>query len=48
MAKMKRYSKEVQERTVKLVFEHENEYDSQWKAILSISGKILPGKASNI
>lgn len=40
MAKWKRYSKEVQERSVKLVFEHEKEYESQWMAISSIAGKI--------
>ena len=31
---------EVQERAVRLVFEHEGEHDSQWAAIGSIAAKI--------
>jgi len=35
-----RYSKEVKERAVRMLFEHQGEYESQWAAILSISEKI--------
>ena len=35
-----RYSPEVKERAVRLLLEHQGEYDSQWAAINSIAGKI--------
>ena len=35
-----RYSPEVKERAVRMVFEHEKEYSSQWAAINSIAPKI--------
>ncbi len=35
-----RYSPEVRERAVRMVLEHQGEYDSQWAAISSIAGKI--------
>ncbi len=40
MSRPSRYSPEVRERAVRLVFEHAPEYDSQWAAIASIATKI--------
>ena len=40
MAHPKRYSPEVRERAVRMVFDHGSEYDSQWAAISSIASKI--------
>jgi transposase len=40
MNKQTRYSPEVRERAVRLVFEHQGEHESQWAAIISIAGKI--------
>ena len=40
MKKSTRYSPEVRERAVRMVFEHESEYPSQWAAIGSIASKI--------
>ncbi len=40
MRQRKRYSAEVRERAVRMVFEHEGEYGSQWAAIVSISSKL--------
>jgi transposase len=34
------YPAEVRERAVRMVFEHQSEYSSQWKAIESISAKL--------
>ncbi|MFT5391527.1 MAG: hypothetical protein ACI8PT_001722 [Gammaproteobacteria bacterium] len=35
-----RYSPEVRNRAVRMVFEHQNEHDSQWSTIRSIAEKI--------
>jgi transposase len=40
MDKSKRYSPEVRERAVRMVFEHQAEYPSQWAAIKSIAEKL--------
>jgi len=40
MGKQGRYSPEVRERAVRLVFEQQGEYESQWAAINSVAEKI--------
>ncbi len=35
-----RYPAELRERAVRMVFEHQDEYPSQWKAICSIATKV--------
>jgi transposase len=40
MDRQTRYPKEVRERAVRLVFEREREYNSQWAAITSIATKL--------
>ena len=40
MNRQARYPVEVRERAVRMVFEHQDEYDSQWAAISSIATKL--------
>ena len=40
MGRPSRYSPEVRERAVRMVFEHEREYESPWAAMASIASKI--------
>ncbi len=40
MARSTRHPREVRERAVGLVREHQSEYASQWEAIVSIAGKV--------
>ena len=40
MNRSTRYSPEIRERAVRMVFEHQAEYDSQWAALNSIAWKI--------
>jgi len=40
MAARSKYSAEVRERAVRMVWEHRDRYASQWEAIRSISGKL--------
>ena len=40
MGRPSRYSPEVRERAVRMVFEHQREYDSQWRAMASTAPKI--------
>ena len=40
MNKQTRYSPEVRERAVRMVLEHQEEYESQWAAVSSVAAKI--------
>jgi len=40
MSTQKRYSPEVRERAVRMMFEHEKDYESRWATLVSISNKI--------
>jgi len=40
MNKVQKYSPEVRQRAVRMVFEHQAEHESQWAAINSIASKI--------
>jgi transposase len=40
MGRPSKYSKEVRERAIRMVLEHQEQYDSQWAAICSIAEKL--------
>ena len=40
MARRSRFSQEVRERSVRMVFDHASEYGSEWEAMCSIAEKI--------
>ncbi|MBM4334411.1 MAG: IS3 family transposase, partial [Deltaproteobacteria bacterium] len=40
MGRKSKFSPEVRERSVRLVFEHKSKYGSEWEAIGSIAAKI--------
>ena len=40
MTRTKKYPQEVRERAVRMVFDHEAQYASQWEAMRSIAAKI--------
>ena len=40
MRKSTKFSPELRERAIRLVFEHRGEYESQWAAVVSIAGKM--------
>ena len=40
MSRTSRYSPEVKERAVRMVLDHESEYNSRWAAVKSIASKI--------
>ena len=40
MARLRRHPREVRERAVGLVLEHQSEYASQWEVIVSVAGKV--------
>ena len=40
MARRSRFSQEVRERAVRMVFDHRSEYASEWEAMVSIAEKI--------
>jgi len=42
MARHGKYPKELRERAVRLVLEHQHEYASQWEAITSVAEKLGP------
>ena len=40
MSRASKFSPEIRERSVKMVLEHQGEYESQWAAMASVSAKV--------
>jgi transposase-like protein len=40
MSRASKFSPEIRERLVKMVLEHQSEYESQWAAMMSVSAKV--------
>ena len=40
MSKSTRYSREVRERAVRMVLEHQAEHDSEWGTMVSVASKL--------
>ena len=40
MSRASKFSPEVRELSVKMVLEHQDEYESQWAAIVSVAAKV--------
>jgi len=40
MEKKRRYPKEIREKAIRMVQDHQHEYNSQWEAMRSIAGKL--------
>ena len=48
MRKQGKYPAEIRERAVRLVFDHQGEYDSQWAQVISNERRVLPKPAYDL